>query len=151
MTALKRIGPIFLGAGLGIILLGGFCFLDSGVRVSALKLPDSDISKLRPVSSEKITGANPFGSFEKEKLAVMAMPQPPKVPNMPGEIKKSAGVKVVGVIYPDMALISKGNKTLMVTAGQSTEAGYIGDITKEGVYIDGTFFKLTNKLGKNKF
>lgn len=96
----------------------------------------------------KINTASPFKEVVKD-ISNMEMPTPPEVPSMPNGrhgvhniLSQDATLRVVGLLPPNIAIIQKSGKTITVRKGQDSEYGYIGEITKNGVYIDGTFIEI---------
>ena len=73
--------------------------------------------------------------------AGIAAPTPPDVPSMPGGLPGSSGgeLVVLGVLPPDVVIISRGGKSITARTGQNTEFGTIGTVTMKGAYVNGAF------------
>ena len=71
----------------------------------------------------------------------IAAPTPPDVPSMPGGSPGSSGgeLVVLGVLPPDVVIISRGGKSITARTGQDTEFGIIGTVTMKGAYVNGAF------------
>lgn len=71
----------------------------------------------------------------------IAAPTPPDVPSMPGGLPGSSGgeLVVLGVLPPDVVIISRGGKSITARTGQNTEFGTIGTVTMKGAYVNGAF------------
>ena len=144
-----KYGKAMFGLCSGLVIFSAISVVDNGLASKKSSLPDSDISKLQPIPTEKIIASDPFATFEKVKFPIMPIPKLPASPDKIGPVMKSTGARVVGIIK-NRALVSKGSKTYMVMTGENSEVGFIGDISGKGVYIDGKFFPLTNSSKKNE-
>lgn len=73
----------------------------------------------------------------------ISAPTPPGVPSMPGGLSNGAGgeLVVLGVLPPDVVIISRGGKSVTARSGQDTEFGTIGTVTMKGAYVNGAFIE----------
>lgn len=147
---------------LGFGTFGAWNFLSSPEVPQSVEMPVINLATLGIESSVSsvahAAGANPFGDISTANAinagagiaAVgMGMPQgitpptPPGVPAMPGAGGLEGGeVTVLGVLPPDVVIISRGGKTITARSGDSTEFGTVGGVTMKGAYIDGAFVEL---------
>ena len=105
--------------------------------------------EVNKITNEQIIALSPFKTLQDlPSTTEMDMPTPPSVPDMPGNgagINNVVGgqeLKVVGVLPPDIIILQKGGKTITAAANNSCEFGYVGSISADGAYIDGTFMKI---------
>ena len=91
-----------------------------------------------------IVSGNPFGTFDKKALNALnaKKPKPPKLDKLKAAGEAKNALKVVGVLAPDLAVVTKDNKTLTLKRNTQSSVGYVGNITSRGVYIDGKFLEM---------
>lgn len=134
-----------LGAAAAFIPL----YLNNNVAEKTIKLIDYE----REIMNLQATAINKASPFKAAALATAAKetllpPTPPSVPAMPtgpkgiNNIIHQDKLTVVGLLPPNIAIIQKSGKAITVKSGQKSEYGYIGEITSNGVYIDGIFMKI---------
>lgn len=144
-------------AAYGLAALLGVCtavvpmLTSAPVQDSEIKNKDY-IQEFSKLSSIKITAPIPFKKAitdikDLKDQRMMDVPTPPAVPSMPAgkginNIVPGDKLRVVGLLPPNIAILQKSGKTLTVKSGQNSEYGYIGEITSNGVYIDGTFTQI---------
>lgn len=126
-------------------------------------VPEIPIINLNTISpniqvASPIKGDNPFGKISMAGAGIakagmepgMVAPTPPQVPPMPG-VEGNIGsnykgpsmeLSVLGVLPPDVVILSRGGKTVTAQSGNRTEFGTVGEVTAQGAYIDGTFISL---------
>lgn len=129
----------------GVLIFGAICFTAGSPGSAPMQMPKVNLKamaaanrniKLIPVSE------TPFGDMKivaQPLLDAADTPEPPK----PSEL-----IRVVGLLPPDIAMVSKGGKVGTVYSNTETdEFGSIGAITSTGVYIDGDFceYKMLNQ------
>lgn len=135
----------FVGAVLGTIVFGGLSFIvceQAHKNAEPQFLPNSSISS-EILSLKRNNGipsyASPFGDMRAIKELPKPQIKPPSIPSMP---VGNATVSVVGLLPPDMAMVMRNGHVGTVKANTDTvEFGSIGNITSEGVYIDGVLHK----------
>lgn len=122
-------------------------YLTSNVAEKPLKLVDYE-REFNNLQATVITKASPFKAAAINAKETLLPPTPPSVPAMPtgpkgiNNIITQDKLTVVGLLPPNIAIIQKGGKAITVKSGQTSEYGYVGEITSNGVYIDGTFMKI---------
>ena len=72
----------------------------------------------------------------------MTIPDAPSVPTMPDGGGEQDRALVLGVLPPDICIVSAGGKTYTCKLGDSIPLGTVNSITSKGVLIDGTFYKI---------
>ncbi len=75
-----------------------------------------------------------------EKAKMPEVPAVPKVPTM----NKGFGetIEVLGVLPPDTCILRKGSETVTVRANEDSSIGSVGQITSDGVYVNGNFYAI---------
>lgn len=138
--------------------------------VSAPEIPIINLDTISPViaSTDYAQSSNPFGKVTTVAqagagIAKLGMgpgvnpPTPPGVPAMPSQpgvgtsgdvpnvgenYQAQEKLTVLGVLPPDVVILSKGGKTVTARSGSETEFGTVGEITSKGAYVDDTFYLL---------
>ena len=146
---------------LGLGTFGAWNYLSVPDAVQTADIPVINLASL-DLGIESASGvahaanANPFGDISMAAkagagiaAAGMGMPQgitpptPPGVPAMPSAGEMQGGtVTVLGVLPPDVVIISRGGKSITARSGESTEFGTVGSVNMKGAYIDGAFVEL---------
>lgn len=90
-----------------------------------------------------IRAPSPFGTSNNSK----SVPGVPGVPEMPKELKTDSfeNITVIGIIPPDIAIISDNGKTKTVKTGDTVAEKMIGPVSSEGVFINDIFVNLKGK------
>lgn len=125
----------FFGAGLAALTL--FMLWPAEERqqpMSVLNYENIDVAK-----GEIVFRGSPFLSGDSSLIA----PAFPVVPDQELLETETAGrLMVLGVIQPDVAIISKGGKVTTARVGEETDCGVIDYVTRTGASVDGRFINL---------
>lgn len=136
---------------LGFSTFAAYNFLSVPEDAQTPEIPVINLASLELNPATSIAHAasgNPFGVIPEAApdtaATGMGMPQgitPPTPPGVPAMPQGAPGgeVVVLGVLPPDVVIISRGGKSITARSGQDTEFGSIGSVTMSGAYIDGTF------------
>lgn len=121
----------------------------------AIQKPIVNLDSLNVENFIPIECDSPFKKQEPliSKMSLVRAPAPPPmtatIPNKIGEKQNVQGtdlnIDVLGVMPPDVAILRLGNKTYSVSAGSESPVGKIGKVTEEGVFINGSLVKLSEK------
>lgn len=141
-----RLTALALSAFTGFLLTAAAYRLPEAPPAAQGK-PDLPELSLAQASDTELTGAGMPFALKTEKAA----PKPPKVPKQPAGAAKAqakAQLKVIGVLPPDVAILSRGGRNITAFSGQSTEYGYLGAVSWEGAYVGGKFIRLSREVVK---
>lgn len=149
----KNILLLLLSIGLGFVSSAflNMSSIPAAIGTAPAPIPVANTSFLTTASVSHISGPSPFLNLQASQSAFPTMPKVPGLPQMPDTpgMSKNTLPKLVGLLPPDYVIVTKGNKTITLPCNSSTEFGYIGSITGQGVYIDGTLVSLAEEA-KNK-
>lgn len=138
----RFLAAVFLGAALGLAAGGGLAMLADAYAPTGAK---GGAPKLAARPSEFFSGGSVNGPSPFLRRGAMARPEAPKPPGVPEQPKgkeAGGGLAVLGVIPPDVVILSKEGKTVTARSGEKTEVGSVGAITEGGAYVDGRFVAL---------
>lgn len=145
---------------LGFGVFGAYNFFAVSDTVQSPEIPVVNLASLglnADMSVAHAATANPFGDLAAVPnvgagiaAAGMGVPQgitPPTPPGVPAMPQGAAGayggeIVVLGVLPPDVVIISRGGKSITARSGESTELGTVGAVSMKGAYIDGAFVEL---------
>lgn len=108
------------------------------------------------VKPEQITISSPFnqvslatsGNSLNESVNG-AFPLPPDVPMMPGyqgfgrHSNKIKELTLIGVLPPNVVVMSDGNKSYTLQQGESSSLGTLEEVTMDGAILNGKYYRLT--------
>lgn len=137
-------------------VFGAYNMLDVAPAGNVPEIPIINLDSLSPEISTvaHAESGNPFGIVPQAGAGIaklgmsqdMQPPTPPGVPEMPGNVGGNVGLQdktvVIGVLPPDVVILSRGGKTITARTGQDTEFGTVGTVTMKGAYVDGAFVAL---------
>lgn len=135
------------------LLLGGVVafsinfFTAEPILETTSRLPIKSTDSLAEILNSNdvyLVSGNPFGTFDKKALnaLIVKKPKPPKSDKLKAAGEEKNALKVVGVLAPDLAVVTKDNKTITLKSNSNSSVGYVGNITARGVYIDGKFLEM---------
>ena len=135
------------------LLLGGVVafsinfFTAEPILETTSRLPIKSTDSLAEILNSNdvyLVSGNPFGTFDKKALnaLIVKKPKPPKRDKLKAAGEAKNALKVVGVLDPDLAVVTKDNKTITLKSNSNSSVGYVGNITARGVDIDGKFLEL---------
>lgn len=128
----------------GIFFSGTLIYYTSTPVISKIEQPVVAYEKINVnLHKATISGSSPF-TATLPSVSNIDIPEPPDIPNMPKIVDTSQKLKVLGVLPPDICIIQRGSDTITSRRGESTKLGNIGDITNQGVYIDGQYIQIGN-------
>ena len=131
---------------LGILFSSGLMCVSKPLPVEKVNLPVISFNNVQLFRSNIETKVNPFAG----PLADVFSPPKPIAPKMPAALKtpskpvipENERISVMGILPPDTCILRKGGKVITVRNGKKSEFGEIGEITSEGVYVDGKLYKM---------
>lgn len=126
-----------------LIVGAGFSFVAAYVfkplPVAEAKIPVTNFDSIQGLKGGSIYANDPFRFVPP---ANMTIPDAPSVPTMPDGGGEQDRALVLGVLPPDICIVSAGGKTYTCKLGDSIPLGTVNSITSKGVLIDGTFYKI---------
>lgn len=160
ITFSTKLSAYAVSIALSSVVFGSYNLLAPVPIDRVPEIPIINLNSITPNSKTipHIDEVNPFGTISMAGAGVakagmgpgLVPPTPPQVPVMPGAkgnvgsnyVGKSTELCVIGVLPPDVVILSRGGKTVTARSGSNTEFGTVGDVTPEGAYIDGSFILL---------
>lgn len=90
-----------------------------------------------------ISAPSPFGSLNNGK----SVPGVPGVPEMPKDFKTDSfeDITVIGIIPPDVAIISDNGHIKTVRTGDTIAEKVVGPVSPDGIFINDIFVNLKGK------
>lgn len=108
------------------------------------------------IKTEEVALSSPFGQVTLATSSNSlkgspggAFPLPPDVPMMPGNLgfgrggNKSKELTLVGVLPPNVVVLSDGNKSYTVKQGETSSLGTLEEVTMEGAVLNGKYYRVT--------
>ena len=126
-----------LFAGAGFSFAAAYAF--KPLPVAEARIPVTNFDNIKGLKGGSIYSNDPF------ILALpvdVSMPDAPSVPPMPAGMREQDGPLVLGVLPPDVCIVSTGGKTYTCRIGDNIPLGTVDNITSEGVLIGGTFYRI---------
>lgn len=142
----------FLAASaiLGIVASAGLIFLTKPYPVQVQNIPLVGFNNAQLFNNSIVNKADLFGGPLADAMnpKKVAAPEIPKIPSSPAghTVSESERISVIGIMPPSACIIRRGSEMLSVVSGEKTAFGTIGDVTAEGVYIDGKLYKMPSGL-----
>ena len=124
-------------AGAGCSFISAYAF--KPLPVAEARIPVTNFDNIQGLKGGSIYSTDPF------RLALpvdINMPDAPSVPAMPDGIREKDGTLVLGVLPPDVCIVSVGGKTYTCKLGDNIPLGPVDSITSKGVTIGGTFYRI---------
>ena len=125
-----------LMTGAGFSVAAAYAFKPLPIAEAGISVTSFD--NIKGLKGGSIYSDNPFG------LSIpvdINMPDAPSVPAMPYGMGEQDRNLVLGILPPDVCIISAGGKTYTCKLGDNTPLGTVNSITSKGVSIDGTFYR----------
>lgn len=131
---------------LGVGLAVGLIFITKPMPPSKNTLPVISFNNVQLFRSSVEAKTSPFSGPIMDVVKALEKPKMPKVPavpKMPEErISESEQIYVLGVLPPDTCVLRKGSEILTAKSGEDMKFGKVSQVTSEGVYVNGKFYKM---------
>lgn len=149
---MRKIGFVNYAASLvlsslcGVGFATGLIFLTEPAPSAKQTLPVISFDNVQLFRNSVESKKNPFDGPMKdaikavERAKMPAVPSTPKVPSMSKEFGER--IEVLGVLPPDTCILRKGSETVTVRTNEDSSVGKVGEITSEGVYVNGIFYAI---------
>lgn len=140
-----------ISAIFGIAASVGLIFLTKPFPAQVQNIPVVSFNNAELYRHNVETKADPFSGPLADLFAPPKPVSPPPMPKIaPGQaerqISESERIYVIGVMPPDTCILRRGGEVLTVISGEKSPFGAIGNVTAEGVYVDGKFYKMGSGL-----
>ena len=124
-------------AGIGFSLAAAYVFRP--LPVAEARIPVTNFDNIQGLKGGSIYANNPFRT---PAPVNMKMPAVPGVPAMPSGMSVTQKTLVLGVLPPDVCIISHEGKNYTLRLGDSLPFGTVEAISSLGVMVDGTFYRI---------
>lgn len=124
-------------AGIGFSLAAAYVFRP--LPVAEARIPVTNFDNIQGLKGGSIYANNPFRAAAPVN---MEMPDAPGVPAMPSGMPETEKTVVLGVLPPDVCIISHEGKNYTLRLGDSTPFGTVEAISGIGVTVDGAFYRI---------
>lgn len=130
----------------GVGFATGLIFLTEPAPSAKQTLPVISFDNVQLYRNNVESKVNPFDGPMKDAIKAIEkakMPEVPAVPKVPS-MNKGFGetIEVLGVLPPDTCILRKGSETVTVRANEDSSIGSVGQITSDGVYVNGNFYAI---------
>lgn len=128
-----------LFAGVGFSFVAAYAFRP--LPVAEAKIPVTNFDNIQGLRGGSIYSNDPF-KFKAPAMEAPDIPGVPPVPNMPQGMPEQEKTRVLGVLPPDVCIISDAGKIFTCMVGEEIPLGVVSSISSKGVMIDGTFYRI---------
>lgn len=130
----------------GVGFATGLIFLTKPAPSAKQTLPVISFENVQLFRNNIEIKKNPFDGPMKDAVKAVErakMPKAPSTPKVPS-MDKAFGdrIEVLGVLPPDTCILRKGSELVTVRANEDSKVGKIGQITSDGVHVDGNFYAI---------
>lgn len=126
-------------AGAGFSFVAAYAFRP--LPVAEARIPVTNFDNIQGLKGGSIYSNDPFRYTAPVKMDAPEVPGVPAMPAMPAMSEQDKTV-VLGVLPPDVCIVSGGGKTYTCRVGESIPLGTIESISSKGVMIDGAFIRI---------
>lgn len=123
--------------GAGFSFVAAYAF--KPLPVAEARIPVTNFDNIQGLRGGSIYSNDPF----RLTLPVdVTIPDAPSVPAMPDGMSEQDGILVLGVLPPDVCIVSIRGKTYTCKIGDNIPPGTVDSITSKGVFVGGTFYRI---------
>lgn len=130
---------VCLIAGVGFSFVAAYAFRP--LPVAEARIPVTNFDNIQGLKGGSIYSNDPFRYTAPVNMDAPQVPGVPPVPSMPGGMPEDK-TTVLGVLPPDVCIISGGGKTYTCRVGDNIPLGTVESVSSKGVMIDGAFIRI---------
>lgn len=127
-------------AGIGFSVAAAYAFRP--LPVAEARIPVTNFDSIQGLKGGSIYANNPFRAAAPVNMSLPDAPGVPAMPSMPGGMSETEKTVVLGVLPPDVCIISHEGKNYTLRIGDSTPFGKVEAISGIGVTVDGAFYRI---------
>ena len=123
--------------GAGFSFVAAYAF--KPMPVAEARIPVTNFDNIQGLKGGSIYSNDPFRFVLPVDVTI---PDAPGVPAMSDGMREKDGTLVLGVLPPDVCIVSVSGKTYTCKIGDNIPLGTVDSITSKGVSIGGIFYRI---------